>query len=133
MKWKYMSSEICMGTWWKWLSICPKSLWGFPSGSAGKESICNAGDTEVCLIPGLGRSFEEGNGNHSSILAWKIPWTEEPGRLQFNESQRVIHDWAIKHTQNLFDFSWTISLLSWLNWIRDQCFQILFYFTQFYS
>ena len=67
------------------------------------------------------------------FLLEKMPWTEEPGSLQFNESQRVIHDWAIKHTQNLFDCSWTISLLSWLNWICDQCFQILFYFTQFYS
>ena len=31
---------------------------------------------------------------HSSTLAWKIPWTEEPGRLQYMESQRVRHDWA---------------------------------------
>ena len=31
---------------------------------------------------------------HSSILAWKIPWTEEPGRLQSTGSQRVEHDWA---------------------------------------
>ena len=34
---------------------------------------------------------------HSSILAWEIPWTEEPGGLQFKESQRVRHDWATKH------------------------------------
>ena len=31
---------------------------------------------------------------HSSILAWEIPWTEEPGWLQFMGSQRVRHDWA---------------------------------------
>ena len=42
----------------------------------GKESACNARD--LSLIPGLGRSPGEGNGTHSSILAWKIPWTEEP-------------------------------------------------------
>ena len=42
---------------------------GFPDGSAGKESTCNAGD--VCLIPGL----EKGKATHSSILAWRIPWT----------------------------------------------------------
>ena len=35
---------------------------------------------------------------HSSILAWKIPWTEEPGRLQFMGLQRVWHDWATEHT-----------------------------------
>ena len=45
-----------------------------------KESACNAGD--VGLIPGLGRSPGEGNATHSSILAWRIPWTDEPGRLQ---------------------------------------------------
>ena len=47
--------------------------------SVGKESARNAGDPGS--IPGLGRSLGEGNGNHSSILAWRIPWTEEPGRL----------------------------------------------------
>ena len=35
---------------------------------------------------------------HSSILAWRIPWTEEPGRLQSLESQRVGQDWAAKHS-----------------------------------
>ena len=35
---------------------------------------------------------------HSSILAWKIPWTTEPSRLQSIESQRVTHDWATEHT-----------------------------------
>ena len=43
----------------------------FPCGSAGKESACNAGD--LGLIPGLGRSLEEGMATHSSILAWRIP------------------------------------------------------------
>ena len=45
---------------------------GFPCGSAGKESACNAGD--LGLIPGLGRYPGEGKG-YSSILAWRIPWT----------------------------------------------------------
>ena len=51
---------------------------GFPGGLAGKESACNAGD--LGLIPGLGRSLEEGNSwvTHSSILAWRIPWTVYP-------------------------------------------------------
>ena len=47
-------------------------------------------------IPGLGRFPGEGNGNHSTILAWKIPWTEEPGGLQPMESdidttERLFH------------------------------------------
>ena len=52
-------------------------IWGFPGGSDGKESTCNAGD--LASIPGLGRSLgredplEEGMATHSSILAWRIP------------------------------------------------------------
>ena len=53
---------------------------GFPGGSDSKESACNAGD--LSLVPGLGKSLGEGTGNPPSIFAWRIPWTEEPGRLQ---------------------------------------------------
>ena len=53
---------------------------GFPHGSMVKNLPANAGDTG--LIPGRGRSPGEGKATHSSILAWEIPWTEEPGRLQ---------------------------------------------------
>ena len=58
---------------------------GFPSGSDGKESACNAGDPG--LITGFGRSpgledpLEKGVETYSNIPAWKIPWTEEPGGL----------------------------------------------------
>ena len=45
-------------------------------------------------ISGLGRSPGGGNGNHSSILAWEIPWTEEPGGLESMGLQRVGHDSA---------------------------------------
>ena len=44
------------------------------------------------MIPGLERSPEKEMTNHSCILAWKIPWKEEPGRLQFIGSQRVRHE-----------------------------------------
>ena len=48
-----------------------------------KNSPANAGDPgDTSSIPGLGRSPGEGNGNPLSILAWEIPWTENPGRLQ---------------------------------------------------
>ena len=57
------------------------NLSDFPGGSDGKVSAYNAGDPG--LIPGLGRSLEKEMATHSSTLAWKIPWTEEPGRLQF--------------------------------------------------
>ena len=50
---------------------------------AVKNPPASAGDLrDVGLIPGLGRSSGEGNGNPLSILAWEIPWTEEPGGLQ---------------------------------------------------
>ena len=63
---------------------------GCPGGSDGKESACNAGD--LGLIPGSVRSLEKGMATHLSILAWRIPWTEKPDRLQFMGSQRVGHD-----------------------------------------
>ena len=65
---------------------------GFPGGSAGKESACNAGD--LGLIPGWEDPLEKGTATHSSILTWKIPWTEEPGGLSSMGSQRVGHDLA---------------------------------------
>ena len=46
---------------------------------------------------GLEDPLQEGIAAYSSILAWKIPWTEEPGRLQSMGSQRVGHDWETKH------------------------------------
>ena len=58
----------------------------FLGGSDGKASAYNSG--YLGLIPGLGRSPGEGNGNLLCTLAWKIPWTEEPGRLRSMGSQR---------------------------------------------
>ena len=65
---------------------------GFPRGSGGKVSACNAGD--LGSIPGSGRSPGEGNGYSFQYLAWRIPWIEEPDRLQSMWSQKVRHDWA---------------------------------------
>ena len=53
----------------------------------------NAGEiSDVGSIPGSGRSPGGGHGTPSGILAWRIPWTEKPGRLQFMGSQRDGHD-----------------------------------------
>ena len=55
---------------------------GFPGGSVGKESACNAGDTgDAGLTPGLGRSPGEGQDNPLQYSSWRIPWTEKPGGL----------------------------------------------------
>ena len=42
-------------------------------------------------------ALEKGMAPHSSILAWRVPWMEEPGGLQFMGSQRVKHDLVTKH------------------------------------
>ena len=75
-------------------------LEGFLYGLDGKESACNAGDPgsvpgltgDPGSVSGSRRSPGEGNDIHSSILAWRTPWREEPGRLQPMELQVVRHD-----------------------------------------
>ena len=61
---------------------------GFPDGADGKASTCNVGDL------GSEDPLEKEMATRSSTLVCKIPWTEEPGRLQSMGSQRVWHDWA---------------------------------------
>ena len=65
-----------------------------------KNLPANAEDVrDMGSIPGLGRPLEEGMATHSSILAWRIPWTEEPEGLQSMGSQRVRHNLATKQQQ----------------------------------
>ena len=76
-----------------WLSV--ESSWtmstmGIPRCCSGKESVCSPKDTrDSSLIPGSGRSpgGEHGNPLRGKFHVWKIPWTEEPGRLQSMELQ----------------------------------------------
>ena len=63
--------------------------WGFLDGSHGEESAWIAGDPVRSL--GWEDPLEKKMATHTSILAWRIPWTEEPGRLQFIGSQRSAH------------------------------------------
>ena len=53
-------------------------------------------ETQEMQVLSLGREdpLEKEMATHSNILAWEIPWTEEPGELQYMESQRVGHDWT---------------------------------------
>ena len=98
---------------------------GLPQWLSGKESACNAGVTrDVGLIPGSGRSPGGGHGRHSSILAWRIPWTEKPGRLQSIGPQRVGLKWSnfactgYLKTDTFFsewDYkAWRILIIIWL-------------------
>ena len=72
-------------------------LYNFPDGSAVK----NFPAMQEIWVPSLGREdpLEKEMVTHSSILAWKMPWTEEPGRLQSMGSQRVGHNLGTKQQQ----------------------------------
>ena len=73
-------SPVCDG-------FCDTKNNGSPIDSDSKESAHKVGDSG--LIPGLGGPREKGKITDSSIIAWRISWTEEPGRLQSTRSQRV--------------------------------------------
>ena len=68
----------------------PFLLMGFPYGSEVKYPAAMQ-KMQVCPL-GQEDPLEEEIATHSSILAWEIPWTEEPGGLQSMRSQRVRHD-----------------------------------------
>ena len=65
-------------------------IWGFPGGSVVKNLPAKQ-ETRVLSL-GQEDSLEKELATHSSILAWRIPWMEEPGGLQSTGSQRVGHD-----------------------------------------
>ena len=62
----------------------------FLGGSDGKETACSAGDPVRSL--GQDNPLEKGMATHSSIVPWRIPWTEKPGGLRSMESQTVGQD-----------------------------------------
>ena len=66
------------------VQLCDK---GLPRCLVGKESACNAGDQVRFL--GQKDPLEKKVATHSSMLAWKIPWTEEPGGLQTKGLQKA--------------------------------------------
>ena len=76
------------------------NLSGFPGGSDGTSPVAQMVKRlparRKTWVQSLGQEdpLEKEMATHSSTLAWKIPWTEEPGRLQSMGSQRVGHDWA---------------------------------------
>ena len=94
MKQKHQDEE---GT-FIWVSQCPILMYTIytyvyiPGDSDGKASACNAGDLGSTL--GQEDPLKKEMAIHFSTLAWKIPWTEEPGGQQSKGSQRVRHDWA---------------------------------------
>ena len=74
---------------------------------SGRDSASNAtaAGSPAGLAPGLGRSSEEDMATHSNVIAWRIPWTEEPGGLQSIGSQRVGYDLAIQQQQQHTEYT----------------------------
>ena len=69
--------------------------WGFPGDASGKNLPASAEDVrDAGSILGWEDPLRERLAAHSSILAWRIPWTEEPGGLQSTKSQIVKQDWS---------------------------------------
>ena len=72
------------------MTILSKAIYSVNAIPDGKESSCNARDPGS--IPGWEDPLEDGMAIHCSILAWRIPWTEEPDSIQSLESQTVGHN-----------------------------------------
>ena len=74
-------------------ALCDCCKYHISSSSQGFPSVAvafpSANEGDMGLIPGSRRSPEVGNGTHSGILAWEIPWAEEPGRIQSMVSKKV--------------------------------------------
>ena len=68
--------------------------------SSSTQLVENPSVMQEIPVQPLGQedALEKGRAAHSSILAWRIPWTQKPGGLQSMESQRVTHDCAFNHT-----------------------------------
>ena len=92
---RYDSSFFFLLSFLKFGYIC---FPGFPGCTVVKNLPANTGDSgDLGSTPGLEDPLEEEMGTGSSIPAWKILWTEEPGRLLSMQSPRAGHDWAVKH------------------------------------
>ena len=70
------------------------SHWASQVALGVKNPLANEVDVREMRVPSLSREdpLQEGRATHSSILAWRIPWTEEPGGPQSMGSQRLGHD-----------------------------------------
>ena len=121
----FPSINSCTFWLWIWVVWVPDiNVCGFP-GSSEVKNLHEMQETQVRSL-GWEDPLEKEMAAHSSILAWEIPWTEEPGGLQSMESQRVGQDLATKQQQHVcvwsrwlmraygtyefFKFLWSLSL-----------------------
>ena len=98
----HSNPSLCPKKWcwrsWSWMVLCGSEVKHLPPMQ----------ETQVRSL-GWEDRLEKEMVTHSSILAWRIPWMEKPGRVQSMGSQRVGHDWVTKHIRV------HLGLLSWLN------------------
>ena len=92
-----------------WTNILQKGI------SPVAHTIKNLPAVQETCVRSLGQEdpLEKGMASYSSILAWRIPWTEEPGGLQSMGLQRIGHDWVTKHTggqELMFNFTDNIGI-----------------------
>ena len=100
---------------------CIPEIWLWVSrASLVAQTVKNLPAMQDIWVPSLGwwvwslgweDPLEEEMATHSSILAWRIPWTEEPGRIQFMASQRFGHDWAMNTFSDSGDFMSHVCIL----------------------
>ena len=100
--WDGLMASLTQWTWvwvnstsWWWTGR-PGVLWFMGSQRVGHDWVTELNWTEETHVwrLALEDTLEKGMATHSSILAWRTPWTKEPGRLQSIESHRVVHDWS---------------------------------------
>ena len=72
-------------------------MWGFLRGGKSVKNLPTMHETQIQSL-GWEDPLEKGIATNSSIIAWRIPRTEEPGGLQSMGSWRIRHNWATKHT-----------------------------------
>ena len=92
LEWRSSSIWYCSGDPWHYAVIETYKLCQLPMAQWLKNPPAIQ-ETQVWYL-GQEYPLEEGMETHSSILAWRIPWTKEPGRLQSRGSQRVRHNWS---------------------------------------
>ena len=83
--------------------LCMSGIKELPGSSGSIEPTCQCSRHKRCKFdPGSSRYLGEGNGSPLQHACWRIPWTDEPGRLQYMGSQRVRHNWACMHLRFKF-------------------------------
>ena len=94
--------------WWQIIyTLCQRSNnYDFPSGDIYISWLRDSKEIKSIYVV-LAQLLEKAMAPHSSTLAWKIPWAEEPGRLQSMGSRRVGHDWVT-----------SLSLFTFMHWRR---------------